>query len=129
MRIKAFKTRVFSEGENLVDFILRYIVAVPEKSILVITSKIISLSEGRTASIKERKYLIKKESSFSIPNSWFTIKNNIVMAAAGIDESNAKGKIILLPKDSYKSAENIWRILKKKLKLKKFGVLITDSGF
>lgn len=129
MRIKAFKTRVFEEDENLTDFILEYLQALPEESVLALTSKIVSLSEGRTTSIKERKSLIKKESNFSIPNSWFTIKDNMVMAAAGVDESNGNGKLILLPKNSYKSAENIRRALKKKFKLKKLGVLITDSGF
>ena len=38
------------------------------------------------------------------------------MASAGIDESNADGKMILLPKDSFKSAEFIRKELCKNLK-------------
>ena len=49
------------------------------------------------------------------------------MAGAGIDESNAKGKLILLPKDSFKSAEVLRKKLMQKFKLKNLGVLITDS--
>ena len=42
-------------------------------------------------------------------------------------QSNADGKLILLPKDSFDSANFIRKELKKKFKLKKLGVLITDS--
>jgi len=56
-----------------------------------------------------------------------TIKNNVVMASAGIDESNAAGKIVLLPKNSFRTAHSIRKELKKKYKVKKLGILITDS--
>ncbi|MFA6274149.1 MAG: coenzyme F420-0:L-glutamate ligase [Candidatus Paceibacterota bacterium] len=132
MKIKPIKTRVFNENEKLLPFILKYVKEIPEKSIFVITSKIVSLAEGRTVEYKNEKQktaLIKKESSFSLKTklTWLTIKDGMVMAAAGIDESNANGKIILLPKDCFKTAEYIRRELQKKFKIKKLGVLITDS--
>ena len=46
---------------------------------------------------------------------------------AGVDESNAKGNIILLPKDSFKSAQKLLRKLKQLYKVKLMGVVITDS--
>ena len=49
------------------------------------------------------------------------------MASAGIDESNAKGKLILLPKDSFKTARNFRNTLRQKYGVKELGVLITDS--
>ena len=49
------------------------------------------------------------------------------MANAGIDESNAMGKIILLPKNSFKSAEIIRKKLQNKFGVKNLGILITDS--
>jgi F420-0:gamma-glutamyl ligase len=50
------------------------------------------------------------------------------MANAGIDESNAaNGELILLPKDSFKSAGCIRKKLMKYFGLKKLGVVITDS--
>ena len=49
------------------------------------------------------------------------------MASAGIDESNANGKLILLPKDSYAAAKKLRRQVQKKYHLKHLGVLITDS--
>ena len=132
MQIQSIKTRVFNEGEDLISFILKYVKKIPEGSVLVITSKIVALSEGRVVLYKNEKQkgeLIKKESSFALKTklTWLTIKDGMVMASAGIDESNAKGKLILLPKDSFKSADKIRKELKKKFKVKHLGVLITDS--
>ncbi len=132
MKIIPIKTKVFNEGEDLLNFILKYIKKIPEGSILVITSKIVALSEGRTVldtSVGSKERLIKTESDFAIKTkyTWLTIKDGMVMASAGIDESNAKNKLILLPKDSFKSADLIRKELKKIFKIKKIGVLITDS--
>lgn len=132
MKITAIKTRVFIEGENLIAFITKYIKRLPENSVLVVTSKIVSLSEKRTAAIENiqsKVELIKKESDWALPTKhvWLTIKDGIVMATAGIDESNANGKLILLPKDSFKSAYKLRMVLRKHYKVKNLGILITDS--
>jgi F420-0:gamma-glutamyl ligase len=132
MQIKIIKTRVFCENENLVKFILKYLKKIPEKSILAITSKVVSLSEGRTiadTSIATKEKLIKKESEFAIKTKlvWLTVKDGMIMSNAGIDESNANGKLILLPKDSFNTAEILRKKLKKIFEIKKLGVLITDS--
>lgn len=136
MQIKAIKTRVFRENEDLISFIGEYVKKLPEKSILVVTSKIVALSEGRTVEIdpkiphkKMREKIIKAESDFALRTkyTWLTIKDGMIMSSAGIDESNAAGKIILLPKNSFKAAEDIRNNLKKKFKIKNLGILITDS--
>jgi coenzyme F420-0:L-glutamate ligase len=132
MQIKALKTRVFKERENLLAFILKYVKKLPENSVLVITSKIVALAEGRTEIFKSKRQkikIIRQESEFAIKtkHAWLTIKDGIVMAGAGIDESNAKGKLILLPKDSFKSAQVLRKKLLQKFKIKNLGILITDS--
>ncbi len=132
MQITPTKTKIFKENEDLISFILKYVKKIPEKSILVVTSKIVALSEGRTMEYKteqEKIKLIKQESDFALKTKyvWLTIKDGMVMANAGIDESNADGKIILLPKDSFRSADLIRKKFKKIFKVKKLGVLITDS--
>lgn len=132
MQVKTFKTRIFKEKENLVSFITHYIKKVPENSVIVITSKIVALSEGRVveASGEEaRERIIKSESSFAMKTkyTWLTIKDGMVMSSAGIDESNANGKIILLPKDSFATAQALKIVLKKHYKVKNLGILITDS--
>ncbi len=132
MQVRAIKTKVFKENEDLIVFISRYIKKLPEKSVLVVTSKIVALSEGRVVvakNEKEKEAIIRAESSFAMKTkyTWLTIKDGMVLASAGVDESNADGKIILLPKDSFKSAEYIRNIFKKKFKIKNLGVVITDS--
>ena len=96
------------------------------------TSKIVALSEGRTAEYKNEKQkvaLLKKESNFASKTKivWLTVKDGMLLANAGIDESNAKGKLILLPKNSFASAEILRKKIIKKFHLKNFGILITDS--
>ncbi|MEK7080801.1 MAG: coenzyme F420-0:L-glutamate ligase [Patescibacteria group bacterium] len=132
MEIKAIKTKIFRENENLLEFILKYIKRIPENSVLVVISKIIALAEGRTVEFKNQRQkikLIKQESDFAIRTEivWLTLKDNIIMANAGIDESNAKGKLILLPRNSFRSAEILRKKLMQKFRLKNLGVLITDS--
>lgn len=132
MKVTAMTTRVFTEGENLADFIRSHIPRITEGTILVVTSKIVALSENRTAfarNEKEKDELIKAESEYALKTKlvWLTIRQGLVMANAGVDESNANGKIILLPKDTFKTAKKLRAILMKHYGVKKFGVLITDS--
>lgn len=134
MRIKSIKTKIFKENENLVSFITRYIRKVKEGSVIIVTSKIVALSEGRTAiakNEKEKDALIKSEAEFAIKTEhvWLTLKDGTLIANAGVDESNADGnnKIILLPKDSYKVADVLRKKLAKHYGVKKLGVIITDS--
>ena len=132
MLVKPIKTRVFKEGENLFEFLTKYFKKIPENSVIVVTSKIVALSEKRTAiieNIRTKEEIIKKESEVAIPTKhvWMTIRDGLVMASAGIDESNADGKLILLPKDSFRAAASLRRKLQQKYKIKNLGVVITDS--
>lgn len=132
MKVQPITTRIFKEGENLVSFITDHIRRLEEKSILVVTSKIVALSEKRTAIIENdqtKEKLIRSESDWAMPTKyvWLTIKDGMVMASAGIDESNANGKLILLPKDSFKTARLLRKTLQQKYGIKRLGVLITDS--
>jgi dihydrofolate synthase / folylpolyglutamate synthase len=132
MLVRTIQTRIFNECENLADFISEHLPRLAEGSVLVVTSKIVALSEGRTRNmvgIKNRERIIKEESSLAIRTkyTWLTIKDGMVMSSAGIDESNANGKLILLPKDSFIVAAKLRNALRKTYTLKKLGVLITDS--
>ncbi len=129
MIVRPIRTRIFEEGEDLLDFILKHVKRPTEGSVLVVTSKIVALSESRTANVQDKDKLIHAESEFALKTElvWLTIKDGMVMANAGIDESNASGKLILLPEDSFKTAESLRKSLRKKWKLRKLGVLITDS--
>jgi len=132
MQIKTIKTRIFRENENLLRFIFQYVKKLPEKSILVVTSKIVALSENRVISFKSQKEkikLIKRESDLAVKtkHAWLTLKDGMIMASAGIDESNANGKLILFPRDSFASAQKLRHTLTKHFKIKNLGIIITDS--
>ena len=133
MRITPIQTRVFTEGEDIVAFIRKYIPKLRNGSILAVTSKIVALSEGRTASVrdkKEKEALIKKESDWALqthPEWWWTEKDGMLLVNAGIDESNAADKLILLPRNSFKIARNLQKWLKRQYGVKRVGVVITDS--
>ena len=132
MKVIPIKTRIFKEGEALAGFILSYIPRLKEGSVLVITSKIVALAQNRTAEIgnaRAKDDIIRAESEFAIKTKycWLTIKDGIVLASAGVDESNANGKLILLPKDSFKIALLLRKKLRQKYGVKKLGIVITDS--
>jgi len=136
MQLKPIRTRIFKERESLINFILKYVKKVPDRAIIVVTSKIVSLSQSRTVELdprldkeKFRERIIKKESQRAVKGKklWFTVKDGMVMTSAGIDESNGNGKIILLPENSFRVAANLRRKLQKKFRVKNLGVLIVDS--
>ncbi len=132
MIITPIKTRIFKEGDNLADFIVECVKRLPEKSVLAVTSKIAALSEKRTAVLDGREHkeeIIKKESDWTLRAKyvWLTMKDGMFMANAGVDESNARGKLVLLPRDSYEAAARLREVLRRKFKVKKLGVLVTDS--
>lgn len=132
MIIAPINTRIFLENENLEQFIFGYIPEVHENSIIVVTSKIVALSEGRTCddgSEEAKEQLIKQESDWMMKTKyvWLTLKDGMLAASAGIDASNANGKLILLPKNSFQSAHALRDALQKKYNMRHIGVLITDS--
>ncbi len=132
MIIKPIKTKIFKEGDDLAFFIESNIKTIKEGSILAVTQKIVSLAERRTVLITDeftKEKIIKQESQYAMRTkyAWLTIREGMVMSAAGVDESNAQGKLILLPKDSFQTAAELRKKLMKRYKLKKIGVIITDS--
>lgn len=129
MHVRAVRTPVFREGDDLFAFIVCRIPRLAEESVLVVTSKIVALSEGRTAAVADRERIIRTESTFVMQTkyTWLTIKDGTVMASAGVDESNADGKLVLLPRDSFATAASLRKRLKRHYGLKRLGILVTDS--
>lgn len=137
LTITPIQTRIYRQGESLLDFIFSEI---PdhywqENNILVISSKIISLAENRIIkkSSVSKKDLIQQEGQhylgeFSEHNMSLTIHHNLLMPAAGIDESNSEsGDYILLPSNPFISAHNLLTKIKLQKNLNNFGLLLTDS--
>lgn len=132
MKVTAIKTEIFSQGDDLISFITKHSPVLSENSVLAVTSKIVALYQGRTESVSDaatKERIIRRESDFVVRGkyAWLTVRDGVVMASAGIDESNADGKMILLPEDCFASASRIRRSLMDHYGLKELGILITDS--
>ena len=132
MKVTPVRTRVFKEDEPLVQFITDHIPNLENRSVLAVTSKIVALSEGRTAVVssdEEKEKLIRSESERAVPTKYvmLTVKDGMAMANAGIDDSNGNGKLVLLPRDSYKAAEMLRTQLSEHYGVQELGILITDS--
>ena len=140
MHIKAIKTRpLIPPKDDLLSVIKESFLKfkLKEKSIIVITSKVVSIWQGRCIKISgkiNKDELVKKESDLyidrkKVPGQFvmLTIKNNILIPTAGIDESNANGYYILWPENPFLSAKEIYKFIKKQYGLKEFGIIISDS--
>ena len=133
MKVYTVRTHIFRERNDLVAFIKKHIPKLESGSVLAVTSKIVALSEGRTAHVRnrgEKEKLIKKESAWAIqthPEWWWTEKDGALLVNAGIDDSNANGKLVLLPRNSFSSAISLRKKLQNYYKVKKLGIIITDS--
>lgn len=132
MQILAISTKLFHEGDDLLSFLIAFLPQLQEKDIVVITSKIIALSESRT--IKNptpeiKKHAAKTESEEIVETPWclLTRKGNDWSANAGIDESNAQGKLILLPKNPKQTTVELHQQLKNHYHLKELGLIMSDT--
>jgi F420-0:gamma-glutamyl ligase len=121
---------------SILQLIDETISEMPNKSVLAITSKVVSLCEGRVVDIAgtDRAQLIASESEKYIPASKsklglvFTIAHSTLTPNAGIDESNADGAYVLWPKDGQMTANAIRLHLQKRFNITEVGVVITDSA-
>ena len=132
MNVRAIRTRVFREGDDLAAFIVAHVPKLKDGSILAVTSKIVALAEGavvQTLTARAKDALIRAESEWQLQakHGKITLKDGLLMWNAGIDESNAKGNLILLPKDSFVSAKKLRSSLLQNYKIRKLGIIITDS--
>ena len=117
--------------------------------IVVVSSKFVSMSEGSLVDLKNVKVTKKAKALASrfemderiaqvalqesqqivsgIPGFLLTISNGIIAPNAGIDKSNCPpGKIILYPRDCFKSAMQLRRRFLNNLGIR-VGIIISDS--
>jgi dihydrofolate synthase / folylpolyglutamate synthase len=129
MKVRSVRTRIYKEKEELAGFVTAHVKKLRNNAILAVTSKIVALSEGRTAPVSDKERVIKSESTWSVPTKFvaLTLKDGMLLANAGVDESNGDGKLVLLPKDSYKAAAALRKALMKQFHIRNCGVIITDS--
>lgn len=139
MIVTPIKTPLVKANDNINDIICHSIKTIPENSILVVASKIVSVCENRfvkkVKGTKEEKYeLVRGEAELytephsSKYNMMLTVKRNFIFVNAGIDESNAENQYILWPKDPQKSVNEIWEFVREHYKIKNVGITMSDSS-
>lgn len=153
MQVIPIKTRIITPEDNIIDVILKGLddvgLELEDNDILAIAETPLGTTEGRIVDLSEvdpsekAKALASKfemlpeiaelvvqeadEILGGIPHVVLTIKNNTLMANAGVDKSNVPpGHASLLPIDSRASAERLRFEIKKRLD-KTVGVLVIDS--
>ena len=135
MQTKAIKTHKVSVGESIEEILDQHLTSLESSDVIAITSKIISLCQGRVvqkSSISKQDLIMQEADSVLYTESnpydlYLTIKDNILIPSAGIDESNSNGVYILYPQNIQTVAYNVWQYLRAKFFIENLGVIITDS--
>ena len=122
-------------GADLAELIAEAAVApggpsLVDGDIVVVTSKIVSKAEGRVAAMPREEAIAAETVRVVARRGPMVIAQNrqgLVMAAAGVDESNtAPGTVVLLPLDSDESARRLRKGLRSRLGIS-LGVVVTDT--
>lgn len=135
MQVTPIKTHKIQYGDLLSDVLDAYILDLQENCIIALTSKIISVLEGRIIDKQgiDKYALIRQEADLLLKtdqnpyNIYLTIKDGILIPSAGIDESNVDDVYVLYPSNAWETTHEIWKNLRAKHGVKNLGVIITDS--
>ena len=149
MEIFPIKIPKKQEGFDLFETIVESKFQFQTNDILVVSSKFVSMSEKSLVDLKNVKVGKKakalasrfkmdekvaqvtlQESDYvvsGIPGFLLTINDGMIAPNAGIDKSNCpQGKMVLYPKDSFKTASELRKKFLKKYGIK-IGIVISDS--
>jgi dihydrofolate synthase / folylpolyglutamate synthase len=117
----------------------------PERSVIAITSKIISYAQNRLvpktpedlanedvcrahkhalARQEAERYLEPSASQYQL---MFTIKNDTLTVNSGIDESNSGENFILWPEQLPDFLADLWQKIRTDFQVKELGLIVTDS--
>ena len=136
MRVQPIQTHpVTTADHDLLAILAIYLPQMEEKSVLAITSKIVSICQGRVVAMADadRQQLIEAEADHFLPPGasrygvTLTLKDNLLTPNAGIDESNANGNYVLWPQEPQQVADTVRTWLCQHFGLRHVGVIITDS--
>ena len=136
MQVQSIQTELVHVNDDLFSVLSKALKTnIPERSVVVVTSKIIALCEGRVVNKNgsNKHDLVRQEAEWYTEPSrskydvMLAIKQNQLFVNAGIDESNADGQFVLWPKNPQQSANKIWSWLRETFSLSEIGVIVSDS--
>lgn len=134
MQFIPIHTRVIQPPKDDLFQVLRESIQdIQSGDVVLITSKVVSIHEGRCVPIEntEKTELIHNEAELLYhpdpARRPLSVVHHALISSAGIDESNGDGYYTLLPEDPFASAQRIHTYLKDTFHLNEFGVIITDS--
>lgn len=134
MELIAVKTRRMEPPQDDLFAVLdESLVDVQEGDVLLMSSKIVAIGEGRTIRHDQvvKEELVASEADLLVPRSYWksplTVIRSAFIGTSGIDESNAGDYLVLLPEDAFKSAQKVHRYLKERFNVENIGVVVTDS--
>lgn len=135
MHFTALKTPIITKNQDLFsvfcDVVLEKNIKIFEDSVLVISSKVVSVCQGRIVSKDEKQKYIEDTSSEILTkknNFSLTVTNEIIIPNAGIDSSNiTNDEVVLWPENPQKYADEFCEKIKKKYRTQNIGIIISDS--
>lgn len=118
-------------GDDLADLLLP-LVDLSDGDVVVVTSKVVSKSEGRLVAGETRDEAIAAETVRVVarrgPTTIVRTRHGLTMAAAGVDNSNVEvGTLVLLPVDPDASARRLRTAIAERTALN-VAVVITDTA-
>ncbi len=134
MQLIPVKTRILTPPkDDLYQVLEKFLPAIQEGDVLLISSKVVAVHQGRSVAVTDanKTKLVEESADFIIYREYsgvpLTVTNHAFLGAAGIDESNGDGHYILLPENMFVFAKEMHTYLCQKYSLTKLGVVITDS--
>lgn len=138
MKFIPIKTRPLNPPkDDLFDVIDNYLNDLKDGDILFITSKVVAIHQWKCVkndwSISKKSLIEKEADKFLktdvVPGKdiYLTLKNNILIPSAWIDESNANWYFILWPDNLEKFCLEVHDFLTKKFNINNLWIVITDS--
>ena len=138
MEFIPIKTRkLLPPKDDLYQVLDEYLPELQEGDVLLVTSKVLGIHQGRCIPIKDvsdKDKLIRQEAEQYIERDMaaqypimLTIKHHTLIASAGIDESNANDHYVLWPENIQQTAKELWEYVRAIRKIKNLGIIITDS--
>lgn len=136
--VEAIQTNIFQEETDLQEFIEEHLhlERLSSPSILIVTSKIVSLAQHRVLPIKNKAtwvQAVQEESHLELHRKedlvLLSMRDGAPLPFSGVDQSNSKlNTLILPPENPYQVAAKLCKALRLKLGHQKLGVIISDSS-